>query len=165
MLCFAAGVSPIPSVSTRLDPPLIFPLFQVEENSWVLHQTVLRLSGGGLESSLSIDAVFAPFSPPPAESVLGPVVLSVPPTADRVLENEEDVKGRYVCIFCVTHLCLLQQLRVGSRSCVLDHFIGGAFFVSAVGVRKAPVSTGLRRPHPLFAIGVGFVRSQPEDDT
>ena len=65
----------------------------------MLHQTVLRLSGGGLQSSLSIDAVFAPFSPPPAESVLGPVVLSVPPTADKPLENEEDLKGRFVVLF------------------------------------------------------------------
>lgn len=69
---------------------------QVEENSWVLHQTVLRLTGGPPESEVSIDAVFAPFSPPPAESVLGPVVLSVPPTADKTLENEGDVKGRCV---------------------------------------------------------------------
>lgn len=67
---------------------------KVEESSWVLHQTVLRLTGGPPESELSIDAVFAPFSPPPPESVLGPVVLSVPPKADKTLENEADAKGR-----------------------------------------------------------------------
>ncbi|CAM9682172.1 unnamed protein product [Ectocarpus sp. 12 AP-2014] len=78
---------------------------QVEENSWVLHQTVLRLIGGGADSELSIEAVFAPFSPPPSEKVLGPVVLSVPPTADKDLENEADVEGsvllmdRGVCTF------------------------------------------------------------------
>lgn len=62
----------------------------------MLHQTVLRLSGGGLDTPLSIDAVFAPFSPAPNESVQGPVVLSVPPTADRGLENDADVQGRCV---------------------------------------------------------------------
>ncbi|CAN0291603.1 unnamed protein product, partial [Ectocarpus sp. 8 AP-2014] len=69
------------------------PRIQVEENSWVLHQTVLRLTGGGADSELSIEAVFAPFSPPPSKKVLGPVVLSVPPTADKDLENEADVEG------------------------------------------------------------------------
>lgn len=67
---------------------------KVEENSWIMHQTVLRLTGGPPESELSIDAVFAPFSPPPPKSILGPAVLSVPPTADKALENEADVKGR-----------------------------------------------------------------------
>ncbi|CAM9910032.1 unnamed protein product [Scytosiphon promiscuus] len=77
----------------------------VEENSWVLHQTVLRLTGGPPGSDLTIDAVFAPFSPPPAASVFGPVVLAMPPTADRDLDNEADVKGsvlmmdRGVCTF------------------------------------------------------------------
>lgn len=61
----------------------------------MLHQTVLRLTGGPPGSDLTIDAVFAPFSPPPADSVVGPVVLSVPSTADKALENESDVKGRY----------------------------------------------------------------------
>lgn len=85
----------------------------MEENSWVLHQTVLRLSGGGLESPLSIEAVFAPFSPPPAESVLGPVVLSAPPTADRVLENEADVKGRYINdILLYICICLIYIIKL-----------------------------------------------------
>lgn len=155
---------PRPLFPLALTRPLIFPLFQVEENSWVLHQTVLRLSGGGLESSLSIDAVFAPFSPPPAESVLGPVVLSVPPTADRVLENEEGVKGRCVCIFMFTQSVSAAAVYAWEIARAF-WTIGGVFFVS---VGRDSKSTGVHRlaaPHPLFAIGVGFVRSQPEDDT
>lgn len=93
---FAAGVCSSPLDSTLLTALIVG--VQVEENSWVLHQTVLRLSGGELDSSLSIDAVLAPFSPPPADTVLGPVVLSVPPMADRGLENEADVRGRWVCM-------------------------------------------------------------------
>lgn len=55
---------------------------------------MLRLKGGPPESELTIDAVFAPFSPPPSDTIFGPVALSAPPTADKTLENEADVKGR-----------------------------------------------------------------------
>ena len=65
----------------------------------MLHRTVLRITG---PSELSIDAVFAPFSPPPAQSVFGPVVLAVPSTADQSFDNEPDVRGR--CVRCVLYL-------------------------------------------------------------
>lgn len=74
------------------------PHTQVEENSWVLHKTILRLTG---QKEMSIDAVLAPFSPPPAESVLGPVVLAVPSTADTEFENATDIRGRCVLLSCV----------------------------------------------------------------
>lgn len=68
-------------------------LLQVDENSWVLHQTVLKVNGVAA-TELTVDAVFAPFSPPPTKPVIGHVVLAVPPAADKMLENDGDIKGR-----------------------------------------------------------------------
>lgn len=64
---------------------------QVEENSWVLHQTTLRISGS---TDLSIDALFAPFSFRPTSSVSGPLVFADPPTAHDALVKNSDVRGR-----------------------------------------------------------------------
>lgn len=64
---------------------------QVEENSWVLHQTTLRVSG---PTELSLDALFAPFSFRPGSSVSGPLVFADPPTAHDALVKNSDVRGR-----------------------------------------------------------------------
>ena len=59
----------------------------------MLHQTVLVLRAKG-KADLDVDAVFAPFSPPPSEPLIGPIVLAVPSTAHENFQNMGDIKGR-----------------------------------------------------------------------
>ncbi|CAM9530370.1 unnamed protein product [Discosporangium mesarthrocarpum] len=93
------GQGNVPASQAALDK---LPRFTVKENSWVLHQTSLRLEGG-LEKSF--EALFAQFSSPPSQSVVGRLVLADPATGHTDLANASTldrsivVVDRGICTF------------------------------------------------------------------